>query len=92
MTDEDDHIKAYTEREMEREDREAIYKLFYGAGPSAYVHFAHVETNVVHGIMANSNAIGVSLCGLRITRKNSSDWRTANFETVTCMTCIAEET
>lgn len=75
----------------EREDKAAIYRMLYGATSTA-VTFRHRVTDIVHRVLSNPQAIGITWCGVRITRASSEKWATAVDEPVTCMACLAEET
>lgn len=75
-------------RAEEDEDLKTILGMLYGKGSSVEVAFRHRESDIVHRVQSNAQAIGITFCGTRITRRNSSEWITANFEPVTCIGCI----
>lgn len=79
--------------DQERMDKKRIFQMVYSNDiMTASVAFLHFETEVVHHVLTDMNAVGVSWCGLRITRKNQPEWLNADYLAVTCMACLAEMT
>lgn len=77
--------------EEDREDKMRIMGMLYGHHASAEVTFRHLASDVVHRVQATSQAIGVTYCGIKILRSNSSEWATTDCEMPTCMGCIGSE-